>query len=136
MNRYVVKHVTIWKQDWTDVPDIQVDKYQKQPELPVRVTAQLCWTDDALHLRMCATEPEIRASYIGDNDPVYEDSCLEMFLSPCFDDGRYCMLIVQLSSNKVRFYRRKLAQSYTDIILFDERCRYAEDEEKAPFENN
>lgn len=89
MKEYVVPHFKDAAIDWERVDAVQIDQYQFAPPLPVRASAQICWTDRALHVRMQAQEPQILARYTGDCDPVYEDSCLELFVSPCAGDGRY-----------------------------------------------
>lgn len=45
----------------------------------------LAYTDNALLLKFYVSEKTVRAIYAKPNDPVYKDSCVELFIS--FDDG-------------------------------------------------
>ena len=88
MKRYIVPHFEK-DIDWRRVDELHIDQYQFAPQRAVKATAKVCWTAHALHVHMTAKEPEILAQYHGDCDPVYEDSCLEMFVCPCAGDDRY-----------------------------------------------
>lgn len=89
MKEYVVLLCTDEKINWSRVPVLPIDYYQTKPKLPVSAMAQLCWNSDAIFVRMAATESKILARFTGDYAPVCADSCLEMFVSPYNDDGRY-----------------------------------------------
>ena len=47
--------------DWNAIPAICIDNVVKPPEARVRATAQICYDEDALHLRLSAEEENIRA---------------------------------------------------------------------------
>ncbi|MDR1805211.1 MAG: carbohydrate-binding family 9-like protein [Clostridium sp.] len=51
--------------------------------------------DEALYVKLSTREREPRALYTERDQPVYEDSCLEVFLQPRLDDKRY----INLESN-------------------------------------
>jgi len=51
--------------------------------------AQICYTDDALKLRLSATERDIRREEKGPLGAPYQDSCLEFFIRPVEGDIRY-----------------------------------------------
>lgn len=53
------------------------------PEYPSKAQAKfaLAHSHDCLFLKFYVTEEHIRATYSHTNDPVYKDSCVEMFLS-------------------------------------------------------
>jgi len=55
----------------------------------VKATAQICYDDKALYVRLCAIEPHIRAEHHGPLGEICEDSCLEFFLCPMEGDNRY-----------------------------------------------
>ena len=55
------------------------------PNPPPKVTAQALWREDALLVRLCADAAPARAVNTAPDSPVWEDSCLECFLSA---DGR------------------------------------------------
>lgn len=67
--------------DWT--------RAQAQPLLPCRwspnpppgVTVQALWQEDALLFRLCCDAKPTRAVNTAPDSPVWEDSCLECFLS-------------------------------------------------------
>lgn len=75
--------------DWSNVPVLHIDKWYKTEPIPVSATAQVCYDDTALYVRMCAVEEEIKADYTGLLDEVSDDSCLEFFFSPMTGDQRY-----------------------------------------------
>lgn len=89
MNKYVIFHNTSGDIIWSDVPELRIDSYQKKPDANISAVAQICWNVEKLSVRLSCTEPAILARYMGENDPVYRDSCLEMFLCPKAEDGRY-----------------------------------------------
>ncbi|MDR1409377.1 MAG: hypothetical protein LBJ12_03725 [Oscillospiraceae bacterium] len=45
--------------------------------------------DDAIYVQMWSCEQKPRQRYTKRDQPVYEDSCLEVFLQPSLDDMRY-----------------------------------------------
>lgn len=75
--------------NWSQIPSLSIDTYINKPLLPVQASAQLCWDEMCLHVRLTANEPQILARFEDDNSPVCRDSCLEMFLSPIASDSRY-----------------------------------------------
>lgn len=89
MKTYTVMYCKQNKVNWEMVPVLSIDCYQVKPVIPVEAKAQVCWTEDALLVRLCAKEPQILARFSGDQDPVCRDSCLEIFLCPIAGDGRY-----------------------------------------------
>ena len=58
------------------------------PNPPPKVTVQALWREDALLFRLCSDEAPTRALNTLPDSPVWEDSCLEGFLSA---DGQYYM---------------------------------------------
>lgn len=56
------------------------------PNPPPRVSVQALWHDDALLFRLCSDAPPSRAVNTAQDSPVWEDSCLECFLSA---DGQH-----------------------------------------------
>lgn len=89
MNKYVISYNASKDIDWSGIPYIKISNYQIKPEADVDATAQMCWSEEKLSVRLACTEPSILARYSGECDPVYRDSCLEMFLCPKAEDGRY-----------------------------------------------
>ncbi len=86
--------------DWSMIPALQVDTHLWLPSESIRMTAQICYDEEALYLRMCAVEGEVRAEHRGPLCPVCEDSCMEFFFSPEGDD-RY--VNVELNPNGASF---------------------------------
>lgn len=69
--------------DWTQVPAIQIAHYTwdntgYRPE----ARCQIMWEEAALHVKMTALERDIVATYTALNDPVSEESCMELFITP------------------------------------------------------
>lgn len=76
--------------NWDDVPVLPLACINwPQYSAAITVQAQLCYDDKALHVRMQAQEPEIRAVCEGPLDMPCEDSCLEFFFCPVESDPRY-----------------------------------------------
>lgn len=77
--------------DWSTIPQLDIDNVQWTDDYGIRAHAQLCYDNTNLYVRMWANEQDIRATYTAD-DPLakcYEDSCLELFITPEPDDARY-----------------------------------------------
>lgn len=75
--------------DWTQIPSVNIDHLLWTPKVDISASAQICYDEDALYLRLSAKEAHIRAEHTGLLDPPCEDSCLEFFFSPCAGDDRY-----------------------------------------------
>lgn len=60
------------------------------PNPPPKVTVQALWREDALLFRLCSDAAPTRAVNTAPDSPVWEDSCLECFLSA--DGQRYMNL--------------------------------------------
>lgn len=58
------------------------------PYMP-KAEFRVAYNDEALLVHYRATEDSIRAKYGEDDGDVWTDSCMEMFLSPCPEDGSY-----------------------------------------------
>lgn len=61
------------------------DESGYQPE----ARAYAAWSENGLHVLMCANEREIIAEETRFGGDVYKDSCMEWFLQPFEDDARY-----------------------------------------------
>ncbi len=75
--------------DWDKIPKIAIDEKVRPRESQATAFAQICYTKDALQVRLTADEPEILRI---ENDPLgmpCMDSCLEFFFCPMVDDIRY-----------------------------------------------
>ena len=75
--------------NWSTVPALQIDWLYNTDSCEVRAWAQLCYDENALHVKLSAAEKEIRAEHMGPLGEICEDSCLEFFLSPVVGDSRY-----------------------------------------------
>ena len=67
--------------DWQRTEKQKLSPCRWSPNPPPRVTVQALWRDDALLFRICSDAPPSRAVNIAPDSPVWEDSCLECFLS-------------------------------------------------------
>lgn len=88
MNTYVITKQTL-PINWNDVPAAAIDQFHWIGEAPVKAQAQLCCTEDALHIRLTAWEEHIRAEETGVLGAPHSDSCLEFFFCPVSGDQRY-----------------------------------------------
>ena len=89
MRDYYVYHTDSDNIDWKKIPELQIDQHNAPLVEPVKAIAQICWSEEEIHVHMSAWEMTILARFTGDNDMVCQDSCLEMFIRPDKKDGRY-----------------------------------------------
>lgn len=68
--------------DWDTIPVMPIDNLLWTDSVDITAQAQLCWDEDALYLRMEATEPNIRMKGSHPLAKICKDSCLEFFLQP------------------------------------------------------
>lgn len=64
------------------IPFVPWPAYSYKPE----VDFAIAYTDNNLLLKFYVCEKFVRAVYSNSNDPVYKDSCVELFIS--FEDGK------------------------------------------------
>ncbi len=88
-----MKTYTIMKKsmnlDWSLIPEAAIDMPLHKEDIDISATGQLCYDDEYLYVRLAAKEKNIRAEYTGPLDAPCEDSCLEFFFSPDYNDSRY-----------------------------------------------
>ena len=75
--------------DWSDIPVAPIDTRLWTPETNISATAQVCYDEKALYVRLTAQEKNIRAEETGRIGVPSKDSCLEFFFSPIEGDTRY-----------------------------------------------
>ena len=88
MREYTMPYVS-GQPDWNTVPALDIDTVLWTEPAPITAGAQICWGDDALFVRLFATEPYIRAENTQPLEQPCEDSCLEFFFCPDPEDRRY-----------------------------------------------
>ena len=88
VNIYTAPHVS-GAPDWSAVPSAEIGNLLWTESCGVRAWAQLCWTEEALRLRLRAAERDIRAEERGLLGMPCRDSCLEFFFCPSAGDLRY-----------------------------------------------
>lgn len=74
---------------WAKIPIIPIDNHLERPLVDISATAQVCYDDETLYVRLAAKEKYIRAEQTGPLDMPCEDSCLEFFFCPMEGDMRY-----------------------------------------------
>lgn len=89
MKKYSLMHINTDKINWSAVPKLQINEVFDEPLFPFEATAQLCWTDNAIHVHMESREASVLARFEGDYEMPCKDSCLEMFFSPMAPDLKY-----------------------------------------------
>lgn len=84
--------------DWAGAPVLWIDQYhpQSHAQRPV-AQAKMLYTEQAIHVFYQVAESNILAKATKLNDPVWRDSCVEIFLKPKTDDARY--FNVEMSCN-------------------------------------
>lgn len=75
--------------EWDAVPALSISHAQWLPDAGVRASAQLCYDEETLYLRMTAAEAHIRAEEQPPVGMPCNDSCLEFFFCPAAGDDRY-----------------------------------------------
>lgn len=69
--------------DWTNVPALEITHYTwDNTGYEPAARCQLVWEEAALHVKMTALEREIVSTYTQLNDPVSQESCMELFIAP------------------------------------------------------
>lgn len=84
---YMVKRMAA--PDWDEVQRVKLTDVGWLPPAQVRAWAQLCHDGVTLYVRLEAEESPIRATLTGKLDQVCDDSCLEFFFAPDWEDQRY-----------------------------------------------
>lgn len=72
---------------WENIPCAHIDTLLWSPSVPIEATAQLCYDESALYVRLSTCETYIRAEETSIIGAPCQDSCLEFFFSP--DTERY-----------------------------------------------
>ena len=75
--------------DWTAVPAAAIDCRLWSDVDGIEPSAQLCWDEDALYVRLQTREEHILRRFTGNLDQVCKDSCLEFFFCPEQSGDRY-----------------------------------------------
>lgn len=93
------------------------------PDFPYRplVKFRIAYTSDALLLQYHVEEQSVRASYGTDNDPVWNDSCVEFFSIPAADGCYYnlecnCIGSLLLGAGTDRKDRRRAPAEVLETI--------------------
>ena len=128
MKEYLVSPQTLWG-------EISVAAVEESPWFfvpGIHMTAQLCYNEDNLFVRMQAVEEEIRAELNSQTDMICQDSCMEFFFAPKEGDRRYFNVemnlnaMVYLGYGTVREERVRLLVKEPDI-LFDTHAHRTDD---------
>ena len=75
--------------DWSKVPVAAIDNYLWMEPMDISCTAQVCYDEEAMYVRMTAKEQHIRAEETELLGMPCFDSCLEFFFRPFEDSMRY-----------------------------------------------
>ena len=75
--------------NWNDIPIAAIANRLWTDEVDIVSTAQVCYDDEALYVRLTAKEKDIRAEESGCIGVPCKDSCLEFFFCPVEEDKRY-----------------------------------------------
>lgn len=83
--------------DWSKVPVAPIDNHLWLDKVDISCTAQVCYDENAMYVRMTAKEKNIRAEENGVDGMPCLDSCLEFFFRPYADSMRY--IDIELNPN-------------------------------------
>lgn len=75
--------------DWTKIPAFPIEHHLEFPPTDISATAQICYDEEALYIKLTAKEQDVRAEYTEPLDMPCQDSCLEFFFCPMETDFRY-----------------------------------------------
>ncbi len=96
---------------WSRVPEYALSHHLWAEEYPafMQSSVQACAVKgEGLYFRLTSSEAEPKAEFFNRDDPVYRDSCLEVFLQLFSDDFRYiniemnpnCACLAQLGESR------------------------------------
>ena len=92
MKTYTVKKVNKNSINWAwktaNVAELNCEPWKEFP-CPYKTTVQLLYTEESVYVHFSTTETKLRARNNRRDSLVYEDSCMEFFLSPDENDSRY-----------------------------------------------
>ena len=88
MNHQIITKVNA-APDWSQIPSFGVDSDIWNTNPGVRMTQQICYSDDAIYIRQQVVEADIRAELTDPLSMVCQDSCMEFFFSPIPGVDRY-----------------------------------------------
>lgn len=89
MNTYTICPAAPGGANWDRVPTLEVGCRLWTEPVDIRMSAQICYTPDALLVRQRAWEQDVRAEHRAAVSMVCEDSCMEFFFCLQPTDGRY-----------------------------------------------
>ena len=78
--------------DWNNVPKYSLDNHLWKNDYPTfwRASVQLCASENkGIYVRLLSDESPVKAVFKNRDEPVYLDSCMELFFQPFSDDLRY-----------------------------------------------
>lgn len=87
MNVHIIPYVN--QPNWLNIPYIELANRQWKVVEGISARAQICYTNDAIFLKLSANEYPIVHTHTGPLGAPYEDSCLEFFFCPAENDNRY-----------------------------------------------
>lgn len=83
MKKYIVYDYEKEPINWEEVPYIMIQEFPWYKEGVKQDTkVQMAISNDTIYIHMWAEDQYIRATAKNLNDPVYEDSCFEFFITP------------------------------------------------------
>ena len=76
---------------FSEAPKAMIDycPWADYPTAP-KAYGQVCYTKDAILVRLTAFEADPKITFFKPNEPVYEDSCLEFFINPLPGKDTFC----------------------------------------------
>lgn len=84
MKEYVLKRVE-GQPDWRQIPVMHIDYQKTDVQHGIQAWAQLCWSEEGIHVHLACKEKRIRMEGKEKLSPIWEDSCLEFFIRPTED---------------------------------------------------
>jgi hypothetical protein len=88
MREYTIRRVA-GTPDFASIPALDINTRLWCQEVAITAQAQICYSEEGLHVRLSAQEENIRAEENGPLGVPCVDSCLEFFFCPMEGDDRY-----------------------------------------------
>lgn len=88
MKQYTIARVS-GDINWNEIPWTKVEHQMWGTDTDITMAAQLCYSDEGIHVHLQAQEAHIRAEEPIPYGMACQDSCMEFFFCPEENDSRY-----------------------------------------------
>lgn len=107
------------KKDIKKIPSVAISSFHWEKSgysRPESYAAMFAVENEGIYARLWSFEDNIRCECTKRDDPVYTDSCLELFLMPVEGDSRY----INFEMNKKGIYLSQIGEKREDRVFIKE----------------